>query len=80
MNTNNPMELIGMIRNGANPQQLVLSMLQTQYGDNPFLMNLVQLAQNNQTQEIEQIARNLAKEQGFDFDSEFTNFKKTLGL
>ena len=46
----------------------------------PFAANLLQLAKGNKSGEIEQIARNLAKEKGIDFDTEFNNFKKTLGL
>lgn len=32
----NPMQLIQMIRNGQNPQQLTLNMLESQMGNNPF--------------------------------------------
>ena len=68
------------MKNGGNPQQMVLSMLEQQTENNPFAANLLQLAKGNKSGEIEQIARNLAKEKGIDFDTEFNNFKKTLGL
>lgn len=76
----NPNELIQMIRNGQNPQQLVLSILEQQAQASPFDANLLQLAKENDTAGIEQIARNLAQQRGLDFDKEFTNFKNMLGL
>ena len=76
----NMMQIISLMKNGGNPQQMVLSMLEQQTENNPFAANLLQLAQGNKSGEIEQIARNLAKEKGIDFDTEFNNFKKTLGL
>jgi hypothetical protein len=76
----NMMQIISLMKNGGNPQQMVLSILEQQTENNPFAANLLQLAKGNKSGEIEQIARNLAKEKGIDFDTEFNNFKKTLGL
>lgn len=76
----NPMQLVQFIRNSGNPQQLVLNMLAQQSGDNPVLNNLLDLAKANKTGDIEQVARNIFKEQGRDFDTEFANFKQMLGL
>lgn len=76
----NPMELIQMIKNGKNPQQLMLSILGAQAGNNPIYNNLMTLAKQNRTKEIEQFARNLAAAQGIDFDKEFNAFKQQLGL
>lgn len=76
----NPMQLIQMIKGGQNPQQLAMSLLGGQAPNNPLLTNLLSLAQQNKTQELEQIARNMMKEKGLDFDTEFINFKNTLGL
>ena len=76
----NMMQIISLMKNGGNSQQMVLSMLEQQTENNPFAANLLQLAKGNKSGEIEQIARNLAKEKGIDFDTEFNNFKKTLGL
>ena len=77
---NNPMQIMQAIRNGQNPQQLMLSMLQQKMGNTPMGQNLMQLAQNNDAQGIEQIARNLCAQRGLDFDQEFTQFKQRLGL
>ena len=75
----NPMQIIQLIKQGQNPQQLVLMMLQQQ-ANNPLGANLLSLAQQGKTAEIEKIARNLCKEKGVDFDQEFNNFRKNIGL
>lgn len=76
----NPMNLIQMIKSGQNPQQLMMYVLEQRAQENPMYANLLSLAKNNQTKEIEQFARNVMKERGLDFDKEFTNFKNNLGL
>lgn len=76
----NPNQLIQMIKGGQNPQQLMLNMLQQQSQNNPMAQNLYMLAREGRTQEIEQIARNLAKERGMDFDKEFNAFRRQFGL
>lgn len=74
-----PNRLIQMIKQGQNPQQLMLSILEGQAGT-PMGANLLKLARNGQTAEIEKIARNLCKERGVDFDQEFNNFRRMLGV
>jgi hypothetical protein len=74
-----PNRLIQMIKNGQNPQQLMLSILEGQAGT-PMGANLLNLAKNNQTAEIEKIVRNLYSQQGRDFDQEFKAFKQMFGL
>ena len=76
----NPMQLVMMIKNGYNPQQLLMSILETNMAGTPMGDNLLYLARNNQTDEIEKIARNLVTQQGKDFDKEFMAFKRALGL
>lgn len=76
----NPMELIQMIRNGQDPQQLTLNILEQQMGSTPFGANLIDLAKHNKTDEIEKIVRNIAQQKGLDYDKEFAAFKKMLGL
>ena len=76
----NPMELIQMIASGANPQQLAMTLLEQQAGNNQMFANLLKLAKNNQTKEIENFARNVCQEKGVDYDSEFNRFKNTLGI
>lgn len=74
-----PNRLIQMIKQGQNPQQLMLSILEGQAGT-PLTNNLLKLAKNGQTAEIEKIVRNLYTQQGRDFDSEFKAFKNMFGF
>ncbi len=80
-NNINPMQLIGMMRNSNNPNDFVINMLE-QYGGNgnPIMKNLIELAKKGDSSGIEQIARNILKERGFDFEKEFKDFKQQLGL
>lgn len=73
-------EIIQFIRSGNNPEQMIMSMLQTGSKNNPVMMNILQLAKQGNYKQIEQVARNLAQQRGVDFDKEFTNFRKTLGI
>ena len=76
----NPMQVIMAIRNGQNPQQIVMNILQERMSQTPMGQNLITLAQNNQTAQIEQIARNICNQRGIDFDKEFNSFKDSLGI
>lgn len=76
----NPKQLINMIKSGQNPQQLMLNILEKNTQGNPFYQNLVSLAKENKTNDIEQVARNLFKSQGRDFDEEFNSFRQQTGL
>ena len=76
----NPNQLIQMIKNGKNPQQLLMNILEGQAGNNPMGANLLNLAKGNKTAEIEKIARNIARQKGIDFDKEFEAFKNMLGI
>lgn len=81
MNNNfNPMQLIQMIKGGQNPQQLMMSILEQQMQNTPMGANLLFLAKQNRSADIEQIARNICKQSGKDFDKEFNAFKQMLGL
>ena len=76
----NPMQVIMAMRNGQNPQQIVMNILQERMSQTPMGQNLIALAQNNQTAQIEQIARNICNQRGIDFDKEFNSFKDSLGI
>ena len=74
-----PNILIQMIRSGQNPQQLLMSVLGQ--NNSPLTQNLLQLARQGNSQEIEKIVRNLyAQKGGTDFDKDFMAFKKSIGL
>lgn len=72
----NFMQILQLIKNGMNPQQLVMGMLQQ--NNNPILQNANILAQNGDIKALEQLARNLSQQRGLDFDTEFANFKNQL--
>ena len=57
----NPMQLIAAIKQGQNPQQLLLGILEGQMSNTPLGKNLLQMAKNNDTKGIEQVVRNLSK-------------------
>lgn len=76
----NPMQIINAIRQGQNPQQMVMQIVQERMGNTPLGSNLMNLAQDNKTQEIEDIARNIVRQRGGDFDKEFDAFKQMLGI
>lgn len=73
----NPMQLIMQIKQGKNPQQLLMGILEDQASSNPIMANLLTMAKDGRTAEIEAFARNVAREKGVDFDKEFSKFKKT---
>jgi len=59
----------------------MLSVLsQSEMAGTPMGKNLINLARNGNTAEIEKIARNIAKQKGMDFDKEFNAFRQNLGL
>lgn len=75
-----PVQFIQMIKNGKNPEQLMMTFLQQNMGGTPMGNQLIQMANKNDTNGIERFARNYFKQQGIDFDTEFAAFKKMLGI
>lgn len=77
---NSPMDVINMVRGKTNPQQIVMNMLKEVPVNNPIMANVLTLANKGDYQGITDIAKNIVKEQGKDFDKEFSNFRKQYGL
>ena len=46
--------------------------------NNPILNNVINMAQNGNTKGVETFARNICKQRGLDFDTEFNKFKNIL--
>ena len=69
---NNPMNLLNFIKTIKNPKQAVINMINS--NGNPMLKNLVEMDEKGDNKGIEEFARNLYKEQGRDFDKEFSQF------
>lgn len=74
----NPMQLLQMMKNGMNPQQLVMSFLQQQPSNNPIIQNAVNLAQGGNSSALQMVARNLASQKGINFDQAFSDFQNNL--
>ena len=75
----NPFQVIGMIKNGQNPQQIIMNLLDQQ-NSSPMYKSLKNMIHNNKIDEIEDFARNYVNSQGGDFDRDFNAFKKNIGL
>lgn len=69
--------LMKMLRGGMDPQQLLNSML-PQVKSNPVIANAIKLAQQGDAKGVEEIARNMCKSQGVDFDVEFKRFMDSM--
>lgn len=71
----NPINLIKQyMLQGLSPQN-ILSKFNV---NNPILNNVINMAQKGDTQGVENFARNVCKQKGLDFDTEFNKFKNTL--
>lgn len=79
----NQRELLQLISSFKNqdPSTIVANMVNeaAQQG-NPIMQNLASLIKEGNTQEIEKVVRNIAKEQGVDYDKEFKAFRQTFRL
>lgn len=72
--------LMDLINSGGNPEIMVMNMLQQRAGNNKLFANLLQLAQAQDTQQIESIVKNIVNESGKNYEEEFNSFRNTLGL
>ena len=73
----NPMQLLKMAIGKMSPQQIINTLFSK--NNNPMMNNLKEMAQNGDKQGVENFARNLFKEQGRDFDKEFSEFMGKMG-
>ena len=72
-----PIEMIKKFsKQGMQPEQLLMTMIQN--NQDPMINNLLNMAKQGKTQEIETFARNIMKEKGMDFDKEFSNFMNQI--
>lgn len=70
---NNPMQIMQLLKGIKNPKEMVFQLLKG--NNNPIMKNLVEMAERNDKEGLENFARNLYNQQGKDFDQEFNNFK-----
>ena len=68
----NPINIIKQyITQGFTPQNILSKMSI----NNPILNNVISMAKNGDTTGVENFARNICKQRGVDFDTEFNKFK-----
>lgn len=78
MNMMNPMQ---MLKTMGNPRQFIQNMMgNSQIMSNPMAKNIMGMAQKVDFAGVEQLGRNIAKERGMDFDSEFDKFKRQFPM
>lgn len=61
-----------------NPIQMFKNMILNKQINNPILKEVISKAQNGDSKGVEEFARNLFKEQGRNFDEEFSQFMKNF--
>ena len=66
----NQKALINLINSGGNPEIMVMNMLQQRAGNNKLFANLLQLAQAQDTQQIESIVKNIDNESRKNYENE----------
>lgn len=74
---NNPISTIRTLMSCGNPKQFIMNYIKNNDA-NPMLNNIINMAEKGDRDGLEKFARNLFKEQGRDFDSEFSNFMKNF--
>ena len=74
----NPLNTIkNYIKQQGNPRDLLINFM-TQNNTNPMINNLIGMAKNGDNKAVEKFARNIFKEQGRDFDKEFSSFMQNF--
>ena len=75
---NSPLNIVKrFMEQQGSPKELLLNFMQRN-GSNPMINNLIQMAKDGNTQQVETFARNLFREHGRDFDAEYQNFIKQI--
>lgn len=75
----NPFQLMQMLRSGS-PQQTILDSMRQQSVNNPVINNALNMAEKNDAQGLEKLARNLCKEKNINPDEMINNIKQKLGV
>lgn len=65
--------LKNLINSGKNPQEIAMQMLGN--NNNPIFNNLIMMAQKGDYQGVENVARNIFKQQGRDLDKELAEIQ-----
>lgn len=71
----NNLELIkNFMTKGMTPKGIVMQMM----GKNPIFTNLINMAEKGDNKGVEEFAKNILKERGFDLNKELANFKNNF--
>lgn len=68
----NPMQLMLALKNG-NPKQVAQQIIQTNYPNDPAMINLMQMAERGDIQGLQKVAENVLGPQGKNFQQELQN-------
>ena len=71
----NPINIVKQYMSQGLTPQNILGKLSI---NNPILNNVMCMAKNGDTKGVETFARNICKQRGLDFDTEFSKFKNNL--
>lgn len=78
----NPLDTIkNFLNNGGSLEKAIQNAMANTVknnNSNPMFMNLINMAEKGNTEDVENFARNLFKEQGRDFDKEYAEFRKNF--
>lgn len=73
---NNPINMIKMAMGKMTPEQFVMKELEN--NTNPMLGNLLEMANKGDNESLEKFARNVCKQKGIDFDTDFAKFMENF--
>ena len=71
-NNLNPMIVMSMLRQ-SNPRDVVMQIANQQYPNDPFIHNLVQMAERGDTQGLQKVVGGMLGAQGKNFSAEMQN-------
>lgn len=77
METLNPIQLISLLRSG-NPQQVVQQIIHQNYPNDSTMQQLIQYAQQGNTQALNQFAQQFFARNGKDFQKEYQSLMDTI--
>lgn len=63
-----------------NLQQMVMNMAKSRMGNNPVLKNAIKMAEKGDSAGLENLARNLCKENNIDVDKAISQVKSQFGI
>ena len=73
----NQLQILMALKNG-NPQQVAQQIIQQNFPNDPMMQQLMQLALNNDTQNLNKFAEQFFAKRGLDFIKELGNLMSTL--